>query len=732
MDGLNFRMAGDVMKSHFHQDSYGSFIPSRDNLQMSAVEERMRKQLNAKHGLYDRLAEIYERTDVQFTDNPLGNTPVIGVGYKLFGKRPLNVKMKGKISRLEGRGQNLTAQLDAREKRIEANQQTLMNLHKQLEPSDKNSAEYLNWLVEGDQVMTGGGFDNNAVGEVNKSALNFVIDSSASIDYEDSDLSRIVVEGALWVKKHLMDSGMTLGSLGPMGASVVRAEQDTDGMFGWPVYSKGNDALTPDLAKRLLIESGVDCGMLVGTPVVDHTTKAKHEYRVIDAGGHILDNKIFTPDDIVSLVTLLARIQKHGWKKENGVLTAKPGKTRSVYPNAFLPAVIEAMIMTPFNNEIQRLKVKMMPSVQDKPTRVAMIKDMILRAMADGYDYLAADWSKYDASVKGSILATIIQLAVKPFFQSKYHFWVDAATYILTYKYIITETSLCELFPDMYSQANSAARNIRVKNYTVYGLVDGLISGAKFTHVGGSIYGEVVIHYGIPSLLGFEPIIGPQAGDDTLMGVPLARIDTSSVSKTYDPIIAAAERFGLHANSSKQIWHQVGGEVVKVFLQDNYHAYTKTWGIGSAFRPASAIFFSEREKGLTVSLQLMAEIARMNQGADSPFIKPVVEWWISKERYLGWLFKRYGVSGFGKLSETIDMSASDMVKSIDVGSFTFGVEKSDIEAGTLPILDVMADVSSQLTFSSEDSLPSVVDLEQGKDTDVGDIEESLGEETIYS
>lgn len=263
--------------------------------------------------------------------------------------------------------------------------------------------------------MTGGGFDNNAVGEVNKSALNFVIDSSASIDYENSVLSQIVVEGCLWVKDLLHSYGLEYGSLKAKGASVVRAEQDTDGMFGWPVYCKGNDTLTNDLAKRLLIETGVDTSRFVGTTVKDATTGVTYPYRVIDAGGFILDNKVFAAKDIVSLVTLLARIQKHGWKYEDGKLTAKPGKTRSVYPNAFIPAIIEAMIMAPFNDKLKEIKAPIMPSLQDKPTRVAMIKDMVIDAINAKYDYLAADWSKYDASVKilQRFVSHIIYLYVK-------------------------------------------------------------------------------------------------------------------------------------------------------------------------------------------------------------------------------------------------------------------------------------------------------------------------------
>jgi hypothetical protein len=519
-----------------------------------------------------------------------------------------------------------------------------------------------------------------------------------------------VVQSCAEVRAALVTQGLREGSLQPQGASVVRANQDTDGMFGWPVYAKGNDALTKDLATRLLIESGVDTRSHVGEKVTDSTTKVTYDYRVIDAGGFILDNKVFSANDMVSLVTLLARIQKHGWKVENGELVPKDGKARSVYPNAFLPSLIEAMVMAPFNDKLKELKVSFMPSLQDKPTRVSMIKTMIEDALQRGYDYLAADWSKYDATVKGAILATVIQLVVKPFFHADYYAWVDAATFILTYKNLIMDKDLCGINPEAFAEAKSVAPYTEVKNYIIFGLIDGLISGAKFTHTGGSLYGEVVLHHGIARLLGWIPIIGPQAGDDTLMGVPLSRIDVSSVEKTYGPIIDAASRFGVKANLSKQIWHQMDKEIVKVFLQDSYHAATDTWGVGSIFRPASAIWTSERNKGLSVAEQLMAEIARMNAGADSPFVHMVVAWWLSHERYLGWLFKTYGVSGFQKLIETIGKPLDEIAQSIDVGSFSFGISRSDLEAGTLPILSVMADVASQMSFSSEDRASFLGDL----------------------
>lgn len=699
MDGLNFTLSGSL-DSYFERDSFGSYIPKPGLLQMEKVQEVFKRQLNADTGFYSRLAAIYERTDVVFTNNPLGNTPALGVGYKMFGKRPLNIKKGAIHDYLKGSGQNVTQQLEKRQKKIRAVHDELAKVHSDLESNLSSKQERLLWDVESDQLLTGGGFDNNHVGEVHKSALNFVINSSESINFRDSELSKYVVEGSLWLRDLLKSFGLREGELQPMGATAVRAEQDHDGMFGFPVFSSGNSALDADLAKRLLIEYGVDLSQYVGTKVTDRNTHVSYDYRVIDAAAQILDSKVFTYDDLLSIVVLLARIQKHGWHYEGNELVAKDGKTRSVYVNSFIPAVIEAMIIAPFNDRLKDVKAPIMPSLQDKPTRVEMVKKQIIDAFNMKYDYLAADWSKYDSSVKGSILATVMELAVKPFFNAKYHFWVDAAVFILTYKYLICDTNLARINQDMYDEAKKVATNVEVKNYTIFGLVDGLISGARFTHVGGSLYGEVVIHYGIGRILGWDPIYGAQAGDDTLMGIPQNRIDPNDVHATYDPIEDAAKQFGLKMNVSKQIWHQQDGEIVKVFLQDSYHYNTDTWGVGSIFRPADAVWVSEREKGLSVAEQLMAEIARMNQGADSPFCKPVVQWWLSHEKYLGDLFKREGVNGFRVLVDSIGKSVDDIAESIDVGSFTYGVSEEDMQAGTLPILPVMADVAGQMTFAS--------------------------------
>lgn len=723
MDGLNFKCATNILERFFTVDEYGSFIPSQDKLLMDVAQQRFKKQLATDTGFYRRLAEIYDRTDVEFTDNPHGNTPVIGAGYKLIGKRPLNVGAKGRRDRVGGKGQKLDKTLESRERKIEGLHNELTNVYDSIKPTLKDDRDGLLYDVEGDQKNTGGGYDGNHIGGVTESALNFVIDSSSPIDYEGTVLSQYVVEGCLWVRELLMKSGLALGSLSPQPASLVRANQDNDGMFGYPVFASGYEPWDEDLAQRLLIETGVSTFHLVGSTVYDKYRQTSRQFAVIDAAAYILDNKVFDVDDMLSLVILLARIQKHGWKYEDGKLTPKPGKTRSVYPNAFIPAVIESMPIAAFNDKLQELKVEILPSIQDKPTRVEIIRKQIVNAIENGFDYLAADWSKYDATIRGSILATIVQLVVKPFFNAKWYSWLDAVTYILVYKYLIVSTPLAQLKPDMYEDAKRASKYFIQAKYTVFGLCDGLISGAKFTHVGGSLYGEVVIHYCIGRYLGWKPIYGAQAGDDTLMGVPQTFIFPDSVERTYQPILDVAAKFGLRANASKQIWHQRDGEIVKVFLQDAFHYHQDIWGVGSIFRPADAVWYSERNKGLSIAEQLMAEISRLNQGADSPFVRPVVKWVLEKERYLGWVFKEYGVSGFQKLVDVIGKSTDELVSSIDVGSFTFGVDRKDIEAGTLPILPILAEVASEMPFSSEDRASFLEGLSE-QDEEVGFVDNS--------
>ena len=697
MDGLNLKFSGDTIAKYFEMDKYGSLLPSSKNLQMEKVRKMIDRQNRADSGYYRRISEINYRTDVEFTNNPYGNTPTLGAGLRLFGPRPLKgVDFRGRLS--ANINKQTSDQLQARQARIVGNQEHIMDLHKSLEPADKESGEYLLWLVDSDQCMSGGGFDGNSIGDVTGSGLNFVAKGSERFEYADSQYSALVVEGAKWLRSHLEEWGLKPGSLSPMGASAVRMAQESDGMIGWPVYSKALAPLTKDIALRLLVESGVDTRPFVGTKVVDKRDGSQVDYRVVDALAYILDHSVLDASDAPAVITLLARIQKHGWKVDDGLIVPNKPKTRSIYPMAARPGIIEAMTIAPFNDKLKELKVPFMPSLQDKPTRVEMIWKMLEEAWSKDYDYLAADWSKWDATVKGHILATVIYYAVRPFYRAEYQSWVDFVIYSLSYKYIMMDTDLCNLPTNIekFNECKKVAPWTEIKGITVFGMIDGLVSGAKFTHVGGSMYGEVVIHYVIPRLLGFEPIIGPQAGDDTLVGVPKSRIDISSSENTYKPIEEQAKILGLDMNASKQIYHQVRGEIVKVFLQDSYHYTTQTKGIGSIFRPYDAVFFSERDKGLSISEQLMAEIARMEQGADSPFALEVVKDWLEHEQAILCIFKEYGESGFEVIINTIGDEFATILQRIDVGSFSFAVSAEAVASSSLKILPIIAEAARGL------------------------------------
>jgi hypothetical protein len=697
MDGLNVKFSGEVIREYFVLDSKGSLIPRVDLLRKDVAQKRVERQLSADTGLYRRMTEMYYRTDVEFTDNPLGNTPVIGAGIKLFGPRPMTgLKFRGRIENLAAPDDAMRKRLEKRERKIEQYRDDLLALHKSLEPADKESMEYAMWLIEGDQALTGGGFDNNAAGEVHKSALKFISKAESPIDYADTEASALVVQSALQVRDHLIAGGMKLGSLSPDGATKVRYDQDTDGMIGFPVYASANTPLTKEIATRLLIERGIDTRSFVGTKVVDKHSGLTYEYRVIDAIAYVLDHSVFSTGDLQSIVTLLARIQKHGWKYEDGKLTSKPGKTRSVYPNSAIEGMIEAMIASPFLREVQRLKIDFLPSLQDKPTRVKMISDLLGRIVPKGYDLLPADSSQYDATVKGAIFATTLYYAVRPFYRAEYHEWFDRAIQILTFKHIIFDEFMAKIWTEEFAEAEKVAPHTPVKKpFILFSTTNGLISGAKFTHVGGSLYGEVVIHLCIPRLLGYEPVIAPQAGDDTLMAFPISMIKETA-EDTYASIEEAAARFGLEINKTKQMWHVVMGELIKVFLQENYHVATGIYGLGTIFRPLSAMFMSEREKGLDISEQMMAEIARANQGHDSPFAAPGVRFWLEREQVLATIFKDYGVSGFEVLVKAIGDDLEQVAKRIDVGSFSWGIGVEDLRTGALPILPIMADQSAEL------------------------------------
>lgn len=731
MDGLGLKFAKSPLEGNFIFDQYGALIPNRDNLRMEQVANRLSRQLRSKTGLYTRMTDLYYRTDVEFTDNPLGNTPTMGWGYKRYGSRPMNMSHRDRVGNLKSVSPDLRRRLHARERKIENDQREYMHLYETLDPHEQGTSKEVSYLVEGSQVMTGGGFDANHVGDVNKSALLFVTKGSKHVEFGDNQFSQFVVEGALKLQAELEKAGLRKGSLEPVGASSVRVDQENDGLIGFPVYDHGWKEFSQDVATRLLIETGVDARKLVGQRAIDPRTGEQTTTRVIQGIAYVLDNLIIQdPAELPSLVTLLARIQAHGWKEEEGSLVPKKPKTRSVYPEGALPGIQGAMVWTPLIKAIQELKVPFMPSVQDKPTRVKMIKLLYQAGRKLGYEWLSLDEDQYDATIIGGAFATVMYYAFRPFFNAKWYDWVDMAIYSLIYKYIICDTALCRINPGEFSEAKANAPVVEVKPFTVFGMTDGLVSGAKLTHVGGSYYGGAVIHYAMPKMMGFEPFIGVQAGDDCLWAYPRDRVFLDSQEKTYKPVEDAAASVGISINTSKQIWYVVNEELVNIFLQDIYHESTDTWGVGSIFRPLSKVFFAERDKGLSIAEQFMAEIARMEVGSDSPFAPEVVQHWLSKEEFIGLLFKEYGVSAFDKIVDSVGDDIEEIAKRIEVGSFSFGISRDDLKEHTLAILPIIADVASRLEYKTTlaEALKSLGDEDTNVEASIGYTESLTDEE----
>lgn len=714
MDGLKLKFAKSPLEGTFTFDDYGALIPSRERLQMEKVKAKIDRQLSADTGLYKRMTEMYARTDVEFTDNPAGNTPTLGWGMKRYGKRPLNVSFRERMSVASKGSPTVLKQLEKRERKIVQDQREYMDAYARIPEPQGDTTERVQYLVEGDQLMTGGGFDNNKIGDVQLSALKFVEKGNKHVEFGYNQFSQLVVQGALKMKDDLVKAGLRLGSLKPVGCSQVRLEQDNDGLIGFPVYDHGWKEFTKDSAVRLLIETGVDSRKLVGARSIDPRTGEMTTTRTIQGIAYVLDNMVISdPSDVPSIVTLLARIQKHGWKEEDGNLVPKKSKTRSVYPNAALAGMIEAMVGQPLIAELQRLRVPFMPSLQDKPTRVQIIKSLYEYGRSQGYEWLSLDESQYDATVIGGALATVMYYTFRPFFNSQYYDWFDMAIYTLCYKYIVCDTALCSINGTEFSDAKESGPWVEVKPFTIFGMTDGLISGAKLTHVGGSYYGGAVIHYAMPKMMGFEPLIGVQAGDDCMWAYPRERVVLGSMEETYGPVEEAAKQVGIEINKTKQIWHIVADEPVNIFLQDVYHQATNTWGPGSIFRPLTAVFFSERDKGLSIAEQLMAEIARMEQGNDSAFVRVGVEEWLKREQFIGLLFKEYKESAFNKIVESIGDDVEGIAQRIEVGSFTFGISREDMKNGTLKILPIIAEVASSMEFDTTlaDALKALGDEE---------------------
>lgn len=733
-DGKSLRIQGGWIENYFHFDRYGSLIPSKDSLRTEIAAKKVSELFSLDRDLERDLTRRIFSTDVEFAWRPLGSTPVIAGGIPTFGPSPLRkLNFQGKLRAIESSSRtddDFIKRCNKRERRIESFIMDARNTLEKLQPT--NELEEAVKEVELDQVMTGGGYDNVKAFQITESLLDFLNKCADDINFEDSRESEILMHQIMQFKEELYrDLGVKEGSLRITSFDLVRMMQESDGMLGFPIMKKSGALLDKKTAVRASMWTGVDCRWMaqenerlkknilkimnqgkkpkdskktisaddLKTFIVENKMNDKI-YTVVDAMCYCLDRMIVNPDSAVifALIWTLARIQRHGYKEKDGQFEAKKGKARSVSPNGAFSGAEEAMVGDPFIKLMKERKVPWMPSLQDRETADALIWNWYESVLVPkGMRALPADWSGYDKTVKGCPLATILYYILRPLYHFDDQKWVDLAIVSLVYKYFFINLDAAGASPDLWNEVQSKYTIHKVSNdFAIVGTYNGLGSGAKLTHVGGSLYGELIIHHCIPEILGYEGVSGPQAGDDTSLGVPEDMIDLTSAEKTYQPISDAAARYGLELNAGKQMWVVGGGEVVNIFLQYNYNYNLNMKGIGTAVRYYVAYPFAEKEKFLSIGEQYMAVISKFNNGVSNPWIEVWITKWFEQDNYICAIFKEYGVRAF---NDVIVASTGSSIKEVSERleiTYNWGLTQEQLAQGDIPVLPIMAEVASRM------------------------------------
>ena len=742
--GKSMRITGNYIEQFFSFDKYGALHPRKDALQTKEVAAKIGELMSGDENLEYSLNKRAFGTDVEFVTRPLGSTPTIAYGVPNFGPSPLRkMPFEGKF----GVGQairdrerkDFLTRCAKRERRVENYVRDGIDTAKGL-PANGPAEEMLR-DIEVDQARTGGGYDNTQTWGVSKSLFHQLSGAVQEISDGSDQLSRIVMEELMKFRENFFkDIKIPLGSLRITGFNLVRLFQDSDGMIGYPVFAKSSKTLTHELARRISIWSGVDCRHLVNSVVKGETLTGTEDRpaQVVDAMCYCLDKMIANPHDVTfaSIIWTLARIQRHGYKEgENGELIAKDGKSRSVSPNGAFAGGPEAMTFDSLLKAMKEAEIPWMPSLQDRETADRLIWDWYEKVLVpNDMRALALDWSKWDHHIYGWILATILYYVVRPLYHFDDQAWVDFSIVALVFKYFFVVNDACSALPEEWEAVKRhpllEIEPIPGTNFTLVGTYDYLGSGAKLTHVGGSMYGELLIHHCIPRLLGYTGVDGPQAGDDTAVAVPVKLIDLTSADKTFDPIVKAAAVFGLEMNASKQIWAQAEGEVANIFLQYTYNYNANVKGIGTGARYYVAAPFAEREKALSIGEQYMAVISKYSNGVNNPWIRVWLRKWFEHDKYILSLFHYKGVEGFDILVDSIGGSLLETAKRLEL-TYNWGLKTEQLVNREIPILPIMAEVAKGMspTVSLADALKHLSLQEQKQPSDDDIIEDADVEDT---
>lgn len=703
------RITGNYIERYFTFDKYGALHPRKDALRTKDVAAKIGEMLNNDETLEYSIIKREFGTDVEFPTRPLGSTPVIANGVPNFGPSPLRkMPFEGKL----GVGQegareqkDFLKRCAKREKKIVAYVKDAIDTAKSL-PAE-TPAEVTLRGIEVDQAYTGGGYDNTKTWGVSKSLFHQLSGAVQEISDGSEQLSRLLMEEVMKFRENFFRQiKVPLGSLRITGFDLVRLMQDSDGMIGWPIFAKSSKTLTHELARRISMWSGVDCRWMVNSTVKGESLEGQVDRpaQVVDAMCYCLDNITASPDDVTfaSIIWTLARIQRHGYKEtESGELEAKDGKSRSVSPNGAFAGGPEAMTFDGLLKAMKDAEIPWMPSLQDRETADRLIWDWYEKVLVPNeMRALPLDWSKWDHHIYGWILATILYYVVRPLYHFDDQAWVDFAIVSLVFKYFFVANEATAALPEEWAEVESHPLLEIVPmpgtEFTLVGTYDYLGSGAKLTHVGGSMYGELLIHHCMPRLLGYQGYDGPQAGDDTAVAVPIKMIDLTSADATFKPIVEAAAIFGLEMNASKQIWAIGEGEVTNIFLQYAYNYNAGIKGVGTGSRYYVAAPFAEREKALTISEQYMAVISKFSNGVNNPWIRIWLQKWFERDKYALALFHYKGAEGFDILVDSMGSSLIEASKRLEL-TYNWGLKTEQLVNKDIPILPIMAEVAAGMS-----------------------------------
>lgn len=700
--GLGCSIVGASYRKAFTKGVQGQTLVNESALDLDLCERTFRRAVSAHGGDVWRRVHASQKRIGTNSDRPLGSTPVRGNGLALYGPPRTRPQSGWSIT-----DRNI---FDKRNTLINAKQTSYYEVWRKLlsEAGDESDRAILDWEMQ--QTLTGGGYDNGEIYATYQTAIKFA-DNQKNLPELDPQQWEFIVASCHDLREHFVNCGMRLGSLSPAPYGHVRAEQDKDGVIGFPIYEKGNLEFSPKIARAIKSVAEMDLSRYIGTIVEDPDTGYVGKFRNQDAIAVMLDGLTVGMHNCAPLVTIFARTQRHGYKTQDGVLVPKDGKNRAVFVPDAIHGGIGAMVGKAFQQAIQASDVKDFPGLMKPQDRHDAIFQMVKQAAENGFVVLSTDESQYDSTLLNSVMATIVDLVIRPFFKPEWSAWIDATIASLTYKVLV--------FPDAALYYLEGGKSELSKSRPIRGSIlvpclrGGLISGHQLTATMGSMYGRVTcqktlayeMNYTVPSTMqdGF------MVGDDNITPVPRAMVDLSSAEGTYGKISEIYGKYGIQVNTSKQIHVVSGDEPLCIFLQTAYHAGLNIKGEGSAARPLASVSFSEYNDRYPMTLQLLGQISVMNNAATSRYSKEAVRMWLDDDPLLTYLFQIHGSEAWRVL---IDHAGGvDALLSLpETGAFAFAVDRETIIRGeSPPIVAIISDVARTMD-TRQDVLASYTKL----------------------